>query len=473
MKAFQFVIILVFFNLVAHNATLATHIRSLEIKVERENCLSGKHKITLTGYRDVWSPVEMGHGILYLGDGEVVQPLAVASEIIRERISPLTDKITFIILHTYSIGEYVIGYKESNRNVGIMNIPNSANTPFYVETKFKYDPFLGCNSAPIFKNSPVVFGEVGQKATFNNFSSDQDGDSLSYSLVIPMFERRYQNSSGEIENYSYPNEKFEGLKENGESGASFILNGYTGDLSWDAPALSGEYVAAMKVTEWRKIEGQYYQIGYIIREIQFVIESKDKLRPRIFLPEMDCIEIGYEVNFEISIENPSGSPLKIEVFSGLTLLNNNKPVIEIPEDKGDGGLLKIKVDWKTLQEHYRSSPYFLHVKAFNDLEDGTGLATYKTLMLRFECYDIITSLIKKKEESSLVVFPNPSFGKFKIRTNDPLKEEANFIIFNISGNTVESGKIYYKEQQIDLSKYPKGVYFLKISDGKVERLVIK
>jgi len=44
--------------------------------------------------------------------------------------------------------------EDPNRNAGIINIPNSVNIPFFLETTLVINPFLGNNNSPELLNPP-------------------------------------------------------------------------------------------------------------------------------------------------------------------------------------------------------------------------------------------------------------------------------------------------------------------------------
>ncbi|MCU0354983.1 MAG: gliding motility-associated C-terminal domain-containing protein, partial [Cytophagales bacterium] len=82
-------------------------------------------------------------------------------------------------------GRYVIYFQERNRNEGIVNMSNSVDTPFYVETVLTVNPTLGANSTPVLLNPPVDNAETGQRFCHNPAAFDPDGDSLAFRLVVP------------------------------------------------------------------------------------------------------------------------------------------------------------------------------------------------------------------------------------------------------------------------------------------------
>ncbi len=79
--------------------------------------------------------------------------------------------------------------------------------------------------------------------------------------------------------------------------------------------------------------------------------------------------------------------------------------------------------------------------------------------------------INENAENKLLVYPNPSNGLISVMTN----EICNFAIYDIYGSKIENGNLN-PNSVIDLTKYEKGIYFIKIEqNGKVEyqKIVLK
>jgi len=90
----------------------------------------------------------------------------------------------YVTTHTYSApATYVISMEDPNRNYGVINIPNSVNVPFYLETELIVNPFLGPNNSPVLLNSPIDNGCTGTPFIHNPGAYDVDGDSLSYRFI--------------------------------------------------------------------------------------------------------------------------------------------------------------------------------------------------------------------------------------------------------------------------------------------------
>jgi len=79
------------------------------------------------------------------------------------------------------------------------------------------------------------------------------------------------------------------------------------------------------------------------------------------------------------------------------------------------------------------------------------------------------------EENNLMVFPNPSNGIFSINHNN--NKPQTIEIFNIVGAKIYSATNNVKSKyDIDISQYPKGIYFVKVYDedgDHTEKIVVQ
>ena len=65
-----------------------------------------------------------------------------------------------------------------------------------------------------------------------------------------------------------------------------------------------------------------------------------------------------------------------------------------------------------------------------------------------------------EQSLELEMFPNPNTGIFFIQTTS----DIDYKIFNVNGNVILSGAILKKSQEISLSDYPSGIYYVRIKD---------
>jgi hypothetical protein len=85
----------------------------------------------------------------------------------------------------------------------------------------------------------------------------------------------------------------------------------------------------------------------------------------------------------------------------------------------------------------------------------------------------LVSLPEKEGISDFEIFPNPTEALLNI-TGSGLVSGYDFSISNISGQLLLKGKVKSVQAQIDLERFPAGIYFLKLEDdkGRVVKKVI-
>ena len=294
----------------------ATHLRAGEITVRRSNCSILTFEITITVFTDRGSDVKFGDGLLDFGDGSEPFRLPQIDNIVRSDLGDEVATASFTIEHTYSsAGRYRIGYMEPNRNEGVLNIDNSVNTTFYVETEINIDVFLGCNNSPKLLIPPIDKACPGVAFFHNPGAYDPDGDSLAFELVIPKKEVGIT-----VDGYEDPNdasfyENFNQGNENLNGTPTFSINPLTGEIKWDAPGAIGEYNIAFIVKEFRKIEGVWFKMGFVTRDMQIIVEDCENERPELQIPEDICVEAGETIDEIIFGTDPDNDNVKIEAFS--------------------------------------------------------------------------------------------------------------------------------------------------------------
>ncbi|MEM8893975.1 MAG: gliding motility-associated C-terminal domain-containing protein, partial [Bacteroidota bacterium] len=300
------------------HVSYSTHIRAGEIIARRVSNSSLTYEFTIIGYTDTRSTVVFAGGEVDFGDGTIIPILE--DEVFFQETIDIGDEIavnTFKIEHTFQApGVYTIRYREFNRNAGIVNMDNSVDTPFYVETQIRIDPSAGLNNTPVLLAPPVDKGAVGARYIHNPAAFDPDGDSLSYHVVIPR-----QDVDIEVANYRFPNapefyQDFQNGREDVPGPPIFRVDSITGDVIWDAPGAIGEYNFAFIIREWRQFGGEWRTLGYVTRDMQVIIEESDNQRPVIAAPPDLCIEAGTFVSEFIQASDPDGHPVRMEAFGG-------------------------------------------------------------------------------------------------------------------------------------------------------------
>ena len=349
----------------------ATHIRAGEVTAELISCQNYSYKFTITGYTNTGSTVQFGGGEINFGDGTVETFPTGQYDYFKDLGDQKAINI-FYKTHTFpGPGIYKVSFREFNRNEGIVNMDNSVNTPFYVETVIIVDPFLGCNNTPVLLNPPIDDACIGVAFLHNPGAYDADGDSISYEFTIPK-----QDQDVPVINYSFPNDYdktvYNALNEDKTGPATFTLDPVTGDVVWDAPGGEGQYNFAFKIVEWRKVEGEWYTMGYITRDMQVQVKDCDNKRPELKLPPDTCVVAGTKINTNITATDPDGDNMFMDAFGSVFQLLSDPATFAPNPPTEQASPATLNFQWQTNCSHVRITPYQVHFKATDNPPKGRG-----------------------------------------------------------------------------------------------------
>jgi hypothetical protein len=76
-----------------------------------------------------------------------------------------------------------------------------------------------------------------------------------------------------------------------------------------------------------------------------------------------------------------------------------------------------------------------------------------------------TTSLNNQEKTQTLVYPNPTKDAVSIQLN--LGIDKNYIITNIEGKRMSEGVINSNDFKVDLTEFPKGVYYLNLVDASV------
>jgi hypothetical protein len=218
----------------------------------------------------------------------------------------------YIAQHSYpGPGNYIISVSDSFRTDGIVNIPNSGNTGYYLQADLDINPMLGINNSVSFINFPFDWAmDLDSPFVFDAGAFDNDGDSISYKLA--------PCGGSNLTGYTYP-----------QASNIFSLDSLTGLVTWDSPVFCGDYNIAILTEEWR----QGTLIGSVTREIRFKVCFQN-----------DLTDYNNPIPFDL-FPNPSQESITIEAKG------DEKNVIEIIDFSGKtvfrttlAGKMNIKID---------------------------------------------------------------------------------------------------------------------------------
>ncbi|MCE7864044.1 MAG: gliding motility-associated C-terminal domain-containing protein [Bacteroidetes bacterium CHB5] len=369
----------------------ATHIRAGQITLKRVDCAALTFDVTIHMYTDTGSPIRFGDGELRFGDGSPVhitpeRPNTFPSDL---NLPQDVGFVAYTVKHTFpGPGSYIISYLEANRNEGVLNIANSVNTTFYIETQIIIDPFLGCSNTPVLLVPPIDKACTSVAFFHNPGAYDPDGDSLSYEFTIPK-----KDKGSNVIGYLDPNTKtfydriglnYGTANEAGTGSPTFSINPITGTITWDAPGAPGEYNIAFKIIEWRKINGTWINQGYVIRDMQIIVEDCMNQRPELEVPSDFCVVAGDTVTFDVFGTDPDFDSVKIEAFSQIFSINPS-PATFTPapvefQYTAPGIKASQTLTWNTTCDHIKDQPYQVNFKITD--KGSPALVQFKTVNIR-------------------------------------------------------------------------------------------
>jgi PKD repeat protein len=240
-----------------------------------------------------------------------------------------------------------------------------------------------CDNSPTFTNPPVAIICVGQNFVFNHGGLDMDLntsggllDSLSYSWTIPM------GYNGSALTYSSPYAVNKSIYFWGFPNVNlpfprgFHLDPTTGDISF-RPMKIEQTVMALKVEEWRNINGTMTLIGQIRRDLQIIVIScPNNNAPYLSGPFYKEICATNTVNFSIATNDYDTKDTLLVSWNGAipgaSWSDNNKQV------KHPTGTMS----WTPGEQHASSIPYVFTVTVKDDAcpVNGSSTRAYQILV---------------------------------------------------------------------------------------------
>ncbi|MCD6018526.1 MAG: hypothetical protein K0S53_1647 [Bacteroidetes bacterium] len=409
-----------FFCVLFFTQAKATHNRAGEITFKWIGPGKYTYQIKVTTYTNIGGSnlADRCEDTVYFGDGSRAVVLR-SNGPCNGSCSPACEGFTltsaikvneYVTVHTYpGPGNYRISMEDPNRNAGVINIPNSVNQVFYIES-YLVIPFFGNgkNTSPDLTFPPIDNACVGQCFEHNPGAYDVDGDSLSYDLTT---------SRGHLgvtcPGYSYPN----------TGGGTYNVNATTGTLTWCTPQMQGEYNLAMIIKEWRKNDdGDYFLIGYILRDLQVDVGTCFNQQPSIKKMKDTCILAGSIITKTITATDSNGDVLTLEADGGP--FNVPAPAASFFSSP-TSSVVSGTFNWQTACVHIRKAPYQVTVKV---KDNGTGIK-----LVDFETFNI---RIIPPPPLSLTAVPQGT--SFKITWRKP-------VCHLTSGNKIEKYCVYRKE----------------------------
>ncbi len=207
------------------------------------------YEIEVRLYYNVLDPPDQPFIVIYTGDGGAD---TVAQEGSETLFSDCGDVMRYYSTqHTYSgPGVYSLSLRSPNRRAGIVNIPNSVDTPLCFDAEIVVGGFA--DWSPVLNNHLSNSYYAGTTFTHELQATDPDGDSLTYELLPPL---GYE--CGPIPGYQFPDDVLPWQDTS-------MVDGH-GIFTWTSPQIAGLYTIAIRCFEWRNGE----LLGHVTRDMTF------------------------------------------------------------------------------------------------------------------------------------------------------------------------------------------------------------
>jgi gliding motility-associated-like protein len=316
----------------------ATHNRAGEITFSHVSGLT--YEITVTTYTKDSSPADRPKLEIRWGDSSPLDSIPRINGNGTNLGNDIKNNV-YVAQHTYpgaNPAPYIISVEDPNRNAGILNIPNSVNVVFYLQTTLYINPFIGINNSPVLLNPPIDNACVGEIYVHNPGAVDSDGDSLYYTL-----QQSLKEGGQLIPSYQFP------------QASNFIsIDNFTGDLVWDSPVLAGEYNVAILIEEFRN----GFRIGSILRDMQITVVPNCPPPPNITGVADTCVIAGDTLDMDYIATGSSAVTL---TSTGIPYFITSPAFFQ--HTTLPATLTTANFYWETQCNHVRNSPYFVSVKA--------------------------------------------------------------------------------------------------------------
>ncbi len=203
----------------------------------------------------------------------------------------------------YRPNGYVFAYQRCCRNLTLNNIVDPLGTGATYWAFLSGPAYLGCNNQPQFNSWPNIFMCANEEYTFDMSATDEDGDSLVYSLYTP-FIGGSSNKPIPTPAAPPPYDNVTWLNpyslDNLLGGVPLAIDSLTGWIT-ALPNTVGQFLVGVKIEEYRG--GQLLSTNYRDFEYNVRICDRSPNAGYIAFPEMNCS--GLAINFENTSDTDS------------------------------------------------------------------------------------------------------------------------------------------------------------------------
>jgi hypothetical protein len=424
--------------LLLSTAAFSTHLRGGQIRVIPQNnpltCV-----VEITVYTDTNSEIKFGDGILDFGDGST-HTTPTIDNTKRPDLFARLGIVTYRVTHSYAAtGTYLVSYLEPNLAGGILNMFNSVETRFYLETTIVLTSDHPVAS-PQFPASPIFICQSQLPYSCSTAAIDSTAREVfyKYSLV--------SNPKG-ISNFRLP----QNLKIDENTGI------ITWDTEFEGKFIQGQIWIVVKIQTFSN-EGDF--LGYVMRAMQIIVEDHDS--------QIDITSSIDDSNGRVVVKKDEEKVIKVilsdemypgnlrfDLFRSKTIKNN---VTLTQYDSIAGKKFRVaKLQLKTTSDIVSDLPYAITLRAVSTYWTDISFmyATTDTPPLQ-----VVTGIEDEiTPGNQLNVFPNPFQSEVYV-------EGTEAIFINSIGRIVMRSTLQ-EGISVNTSALPAGFYILQVvnADG--------
>ncbi len=456
-KALLLVLICLSFSLRSN----ASHMMGGQITVSH---LSGMdYNVVYTAYRDMSGITISTTATLTFADSAsgATFTATIPYDSIITVLVPGVEEYTYHAVVTFpNTGNWTVSYEECCRNAAILNMTMPGS-----ESHFFYSHVLvdTTNSTPVFLNPPIVLAQDSVPFYYNPLPFDADGDSISWSLDIPL-------TTGGLPVVGY-------VLPTSDSLIPFNMDPITGEITF-LPISLGNYQVSMRVKEFRN----GVQIGEITRDMQIIVVPSPNTPVAVITNSNTApyngkaytLSAGSDFTMNITVYDMDAQSITIHGAGEPFMLASNPATIAITNGVGNASAI---VNWTPNASQLRVGAYIIGLR----VSENYGNQTFQSdLSVSLRVGDA-TGIAHNTKSASFGINPNPSTGDFSIQYNASSTMPVSVSILTVDGKKAAS---FVNEQvtegmnvvQVNNLHLTKGVYLVQLDQNNtkigVQRLVI-
>lgn len=425
---------------------LSTHIRAGQIRIVSTSNLTVRFQVRML--TDMKSEIRFGEGVFNFGDGATVTSPDLPNNPTNQNTVGFVEWYTE---HTYSnYGTYIVSYLEPNLTGGMINLFNSVETRFYIESGFTLSPGSSFES-PAFPTDPIFLCPLGRTYSFSTATVDSAADNY-YKYTLPA--QALKDKDQPIQGYTIPE--------------NFKINETNGLVSWDTKYkgvfTQGEFWIWIKIDKYNKTG---FHLGFVIRAIQIIVEERDtelEISSSVTDPDKRIVVTdGQEKKIKVLLYNDrSSTKLGFEVYYSQGIKGNI--VVSQYDSIKSGRTFRVAVlTLKTTSNILSDFPYTISLRGNSDVSMDISFL-YLTKDVPFPPQP--TQPVGLGDDRIFSVYPNPFYSELYVEG----LPSTEAVLINASGQVVM--KLNLRDgQPINTASLPHGLYILKTADNTVHRLI--